>query len=82
MAKLKPKIYLETSVISAYFDFKKQDLTRKEETRYFFKKILPEYQVFISEAVLAELGNTPKTKERQQFLKFAQPFKHRTYALA
>lgn len=75
MAKTKSKIYLETSVISAYFDFKKQDQTRKDETRHFFKKILPLYQVFISEAVLAELGNTPKIKERQQFLKFSQPFK-------
>ncbi|MFH1392470.1 MAG: hypothetical protein ABIG90_02190 [bacterium] len=56
----KELIYLETSVISAYFDFKKQDPERKKITRKFFDEELPKFQVLISEVVIAELQKSGK----------------------
>lgn len=53
MAK-KLKIYLDTSVPSAYFDEK--NLLRKEITRRFWKR-LEEYEVFISSLVLEEIDD-------------------------
>lgn len=70
----KPTIYLETSVISAYFDFKKQDKSRTIITRRFFKEELSKYQVFISDAVIEELRNTPDKQARQKFLNLAKQF--------
>ena len=72
--KAKPTIYLETSVISAYFDFKKQDQSRKLITKKFFKEELSKYQVFISNAVIEELRNTPNKHARHAFLSFAKQF--------
>ncbi|MCG2687111.1 PIN domain-containing protein [Candidatus Parcubacteria bacterium] len=69
MPKTKPTIYLETSVISAYFDFKKQDNQRKKETQDFFKFELPKYSTFISEIVARELSVAKSMKHRQLFLK-------------
>ena len=51
----KQKIYLETSIITAYFDFKKQDAERETATRTFWHGNLTEYDAFISETVIAEL---------------------------
>ena len=71
MPKKKESIYLETSVISAYFDFKKQDSERQEITKKFWKEILPKYEVMISEVVFGELGDASDKKQRIEFLKFA-----------
>ena len=68
----KPTIYLETSVISAYFDFKKQDSSRKKQTRKFFKFELPKYLPFISEIVIQELTATKSTQDRQMLLNLIQ----------
>ena len=54
MAK-KQTMYLETSVISAYFDFWKSDFNQKKYTRIFWKNTLPSYTMAISEVVLAEI---------------------------
>ncbi|MFN3467019.1 MAG: PIN domain nuclease [Candidatus Brocadiales bacterium] len=48
------KIYLDTSVPNAYFDEK--NLLRKETTRRFWKRI-GEYEVFVSDLVLAEIDD-------------------------
>lgn len=73
MPKHKSTIYLETSVISAYFDFWQTAPKQKQLTREFWKKVLPEYNAVISEAVLLELNNA-KAKWAQKFKKLVQPF--------
>jgi len=52
---LKPKIYLDTSVISAYFDQRAPD--RQRLTKAFWQGI-HEYEVLISTVTLKEIGNT------------------------
>jgi len=70
MTENKESIYIETSVISAYFDFKKQDIERRRITRIFFREELAKYKAYISDVVLEELRNVPDKKQRQSFLKF------------
>lgn len=53
MPKSKPKIYLDTSVISAYYDERQPE--RMKLTQNFWKKI-NNYEVFISRAVVAEIN--------------------------
>jgi len=66
----KQKIYLETSVISAYFDFKKQDAERETATRTFWHDHLKEYDAFISETVIAELvKDTEHAAQQTQLVK-------------
>jgi len=62
MPKKKESIYLETSVISAYFDFKQQDTERKKITRKFWKEVLPKYRVILSETVIEELQSAEESK--------------------
>lgn len=66
--KLKETLYLETSAISAYFDFKKQDSERKKITRKFWNEILPKYNLVISDLVVAELSKTTNLKNKVKFL--------------
>ena len=47
------KIYLDTSIISAYFDNRAPE--RQESTKIFWKEILSQYEVFISEITKDEL---------------------------
>lgn len=61
MAK-KLKIYLDTSVPNAYFDEK--NLLRKEITRRFWKR-LEEYEVFISDLVLAEINDVGDERKKK-----------------
>jgi predicted nucleic acid-binding protein len=49
------KIYLDTSVISAYFDFKKP--LRQIITEHWFQKDLINYEYYISTLVLEEIDN-------------------------
>lgn len=72
MAVQKQTIYLETSIISAYFDFKEQDAERKLITRNFWKEIVPSYTVKISAIVVAELEDTPEVHFRKPFLQFVE----------
>lgn len=68
----KQKIYLETSVISLYFDFKNQDPIGKAITREFWQDVLPKYENFISPIVIRELTTAKDPKWRRQFLELAE----------
>jgi len=60
---MKEKIYLDTSIVSAYFDDRqkgRQKITKKWWDSVLFK----EYDVYISELVEAELANTSDTHLR------------------
>lgn len=52
----KESLYLDTSVPSAYFDQRAKE--RQEATIKFWNDVLPEFNVYISEITLEELGNT------------------------
>ncbi len=67
MPSKKQTIYLETSVISAYFDFWKVAQLQKKITREFWKTVLPKYRCVISQVVLAEIDNS--ITERSKKLK-------------
>jgi predicted nucleic acid-binding protein len=54
--KYKLKVYLDTSVISAFFDNKNPE--RKSLTESFFQEI-NNYDVFISDITIAEIEKTP-----------------------
>ncbi len=67
----KPKVYLDTSVISFYFA---EDAPEKMPiTRVFFNELLPQgkYEVCISSLVLKELENTKDDTLRLKLLDFA-----------
>lgn len=59
------KIYLDTSVPNAYFDIKNP--SRKDITREFWKK-LKEYDVFISDVVIKEIGDIGDAIRRREIL--------------
>ena len=53
---MKEKIYLDTSVISAYYD--EHDLKRQKITQLWFADIREKYDLYISEIVELEINNT------------------------
>lgn len=69
---MKEKIYLETSVISAYFDFREQFPDKKLETRKFWHNVLPKFEVFVSSVTIKELAQSPT--EKGEFLKLVLGF--------
>ncbi len=66
----KKRIYLDTSVISAYFD--EQWPERQELTKRFWKKTKG-YEIFISPKTKEELQQAPLPK-REKFIKLTKPF--------
>ncbi|MBU1152954.1 type II toxin-antitoxin system VapC family toxin [bacterium] len=62
----KETLYLDTSVPSAYYD--ERDKVIQEETVYFFNKKLMEYDAYISEITVEELGKTKEHSRRIQLL--------------
>ena len=68
----KLKIYLETSVISQYYD--KRPMWMYDATRKFWKS-LQKFEVFTSEIVIAELSNAPNAKKIKQFNNLIKNFK-------
>ena len=70
---MQESIYLDTSVPSAYYDNRAKE--RKEATFNFWKDILPNYKVFISEITLEELRSTKNVVLRNHFLKLVSHFK-------
>ena len=58
------KIYLDTSVPSAYFDTRWP--YRMEVTQRFWQATLLEYQLIVSEVTLAEIKATPNAVRRQE----------------
>lgn len=67
------RIYLDTSVISAYFDGRLRQ--RQEDTGTFFKTIVPHYEVYVSEITIRELSETKEDVLRKRFLKTIKGFK-------
>ncbi|MEW6482156.1 MAG: PIN domain-containing protein [bacterium] len=59
----KIKVYLDTSVISAYFDERNPE--RKSLTELFFKKI-EMFESYVSEVVLAEIDDTRDVRLRDK----------------
>ena len=68
--EIKPKIYLDTSVISAYWDNRQP--ARMDLTRDFWQKI-NEFEVFISKIVVAEI-NKWDDPEKKRLITLARNF--------
>lgn len=68
---MKPRIYLDTSVISAYLDDRLPE--RMRATIDFWGR-LPEYEVSISELDVAEVRATKEADRRQQMEDLIRPF--------
>lgn len=64
-------VYLDTSVISAYFDERAPD--RCNLTRRFWAERLPEFSPLISDLVLAEIRETRDEQRRKEMLRLAEP---------
>lgn len=62
-------IYLDTSVISAYFDDRTPD--RRDETRRFWD-FAKDCQMFVSRLVFREIARTPDVARRSQLLSLVQ----------
>ena len=67
------KIYLDTSVVSAYFD--KRLKQRQEDTGVFFKTTVLHYEIYVSEITIRELSETKNTTLREKFLRTIKGFK-------
>lgn len=61
---VRPKLYLDTSVLSAHVDSRTPE--RQALTRQFWIERLPEFDGFISTVVLAEIADTPYQTQRQE----------------
>ena len=68
----KEKVYLDTSVISAYYDNRVQE--RQEATKRFWHDILPGYGAYISHITVEEIDNTKNKKLRKKFKKLISGF--------
>ena len=69
----KPKIYLDTSIISAYFDFRKP--VRQLITEKWVQNDLPDFEVYISELVLNEINNNTDEKLKEKMLRLLNEIK-------
>lgn len=69
----KERLYLDTSVPSAYYDERAKE--RREATIKFWKKVLPDYQVHISEITIEELEDTKDETLRSNLIKLIKGFK-------
>lgn len=69
----KQKIYLETSVISAYFDFWSQAPDQKRSTRKFWKIMIKQHQPYVSDVAMAELADAHKDLGAK-LIKLIKPF--------
>lgn len=66
------RLYLDTSVISAYFDARRPD--RQAETRAFWQQ-LPEFEVSISELTETELRGAADERLRREMLELVRSFR-------
>jgi len=69
---MKQKLYLDTSVLSAYYDNEK--IERQELTKEFWK-ILENYEIYISTIVIKELEQTKDNELKSNFLNLVEGFK-------
>lgn len=67
---IRTSLYLDTSVISIYFDAR--DPTLQEQTREFWAA-LPRFEVYISTLVLDEVLQTRDGQRRRQMLELLEP---------
>jgi predicted nucleic acid-binding protein len=68
---MRPSLYLDTSVISAYYD--EREAEKKAQTQDFWKK-LGDYQVFISEITVRELAETQDVQRKEDLLALIEGF--------
>lgn len=71
MVKPKPKIYLDTSVISVYDDPRIPQ--RQAQTQEFWKS-LKDFKVYVSEVTINEIGNIVETNKRKRLLSLTENF--------
>ena len=64
MAVVKPRVYLDTTVPSAYLDGRSPD--RQRLTANFWNFRLHEFEPIISTIVLSEIRDTPDIDKRQK----------------
>lgn len=69
----KETLYLDTSVASAYYDGRAKE--RQEATIKFWKEVLPNYKVYISEITVEELGDTKDETVRKKLKELIKGFK-------
>lgn len=65
-------LYLDTSVPSAYYDERIKE--RQEVSIKFWKEILPNYQVYVSEITVKELENTKDATLRKKLMQLIKNF--------
>lgn len=70
---MKQRIYLDTSVPSAYYDEKKQE--RQGITQVWWEGLNERYEVYISEIVEAEINATPDLELRAKIYNLVRNFK-------
>ena len=68
----KNKIYIDTSVISAYFDYQKP--IRQLITEKWFRSNLKDYDPYISALVIEEIGGTPDEIKRNAMLSLVKDY--------
>lgn len=68
----KPTIYLETTILNFFFDFKNQSTEKKIDTVYFWNNNLKNFNPVVSLAVVKELQLTPILQWRKNLLKLIQ----------
>jgi predicted nucleic acid-binding protein len=66
-------LYFDTSVLSAYYD--KRAKERQDATIKFWKDILPNYKVYLSEITVKELEDTRNVTLRSKFKDLIRSFK-------
>ncbi len=69
----KETLYLDTSVPSAYYDERAKE--RQDATVKFWKEVLPNYQVFISEITVEELEDAKDETWKRKLRKLIKGFK-------
>jgi hypothetical protein len=69
---LKQKVYLDTTVPSAYCDDRTPE--RQNLTMQFWLKRLPDFQPFISDVVLTEIDGNPNVIQRNNIQKLVEDF--------
>ncbi len=69
--KGRPRVYLDTSIPSAYWD--DRDPVRKAKTREFWQQ-LPSYEVLVSAMTIAEVERHPDEAHRAEILNLLRPF--------
>ena len=74
---MKPKIYLDTSVFSAYYD---ERLPERMRQTHSFWRVLPDYELYCSELTIAELAETKDLELRGKFLKLTEDFQKLLYS--